>query len=135
MTAKNKLSVKGYDEVRNKIFSKLLVLCVSILMPRLGAAQGGVNQSLKNPLQVALLHWYDADLTTTFDVGTHPYAEAFDGANIWVANLFSNNVTKLRASDGAVLGTFAVGTRPIGLAFDGANIWVANQSDNTVTKL
>jgi hypothetical protein len=28
---------------------------------------------------------------------------AFDGANIWVANHCSFNVTKLRASDGSVL--------------------------------
>jgi len=44
-------------------------------------------------------------------------------------------VTKLRASDGTVLGTFSVGSQPIGVAFDGANIWVANQLSNNVTKL
>ena len=60
---------------------------------------------------------------------------AFDGANIWVTNDNSNNVTKLRASDGAVLGTFAVGSSPTGVAFDGANVWVANYSSNNVTKL
>src|SRR2546422_11304122 len=43
--------------------------------------------------------------------------------------------TKLRASDGTVLGTFAVGTDPIGVAFDGANIWVANEGSTNVTKL
>jgi hypothetical protein len=43
-------------------------------------------------------------------------------------------VSKLRASDGALLGTFAVGTNPSALAFDGANIWVANFG-NTVSKL
>ena len=49
---------------------------------------------------------------------------AFDGANIWVTNYGSGNVTRLRASNGAVLGTFTVGTNPYGVAFDGANIWV-----------
>ena len=48
-----------------------------------------------------------------------------DGANIWVANFGSNNVIRLRASDGAVLGIFGVGTGPIGIAFDGANIRAA----------
>jgi DNA-binding beta-propeller fold protein YncE len=38
-------------------------------------------------------------------VGNFPYALAFDGANIWVANYDSNNVTVLRASDGTNLGT------------------------------
>src|SRR5438105_1906987 len=41
-----------------------------------------------------------------------------------VANVQSKDLTKLRASDGSVLGTFALGNFPSGLAFDGANIWV-----------
>ncbi len=44
-------------------------------------------------------------------------------------------MTKLRPSDGKVLGTFNVGTAPIGIAFDGANMWVANRGDGTVSKL
>jgi DNA-binding beta-propeller fold protein YncE len=52
---------------------------------------------------------------------------AFDGANIWVANNVSNNVTKLRASDGSNRGTFTVGNNPQGVAFDGANIWGREQ--------
>jgi DNA-binding beta-propeller fold protein YncE len=61
----------------------------------------------------------------TFKVGEFPVGMASDGTNIWVANAASNNVMKLRPSDGAVLGTFAVGTKPAFVAFDGANIWVA----------
>jgi hypothetical protein len=34
---------------------------------------------------------------------------AFDGANIWVSNSYSNTVTKLGASDGVTLGTQAEG--------------------------
>ena len=59
---------------------------------------------------------------------------AFDGANIWV-KFDSNTVTKLRASDGVVLGTYAVGGAPYGIAFDGVNIWVSNLYSNNVTKL
>jgi DNA-binding beta-propeller fold protein YncE len=44
-------------------------------------------------------------------------------------------VTKLRASDGKVLGTFSVGNGPLGVAFDGADIWVANEGGHTVTEL
>jgi DNA-binding beta-propeller fold protein YncE len=51
---------------------------------------------------------------------------AFDGTNIWVANDDSNNVTKLRASDGTMLGTFGAGSGPLEVAFDGANIWMTN---------
>ena len=44
----------------------------------------GVTSSTKNPLQIAILHWYDANLTTSFGVGNSPIGVAFDGANIWV---------------------------------------------------
>ena len=67
--------------------------------------------------------------------GGEPQGVAFDGANIWVTQFSRNTVTKLRVSDGQVLGTFPVGSGPLGIAFDGANIWVANQSGNTVSKL
>ncbi len=73
--------------------------------------------------------------TATFDVGKFPIGLVYDGMNIWVANAESNTVTKLRASDGAVLGTFTVGKFPVGVAFDGRNIWVANAEGNSVMKL
>ncbi len=53
--------------------------------------------------------------------GTFPTALAFDGANLWVANTGSNNVTKLQAFDGVNQGTFNVGGNPGGVAFDGTN--------------
>ena len=73
--------------------------------------------------------------TTSFAVGTTPYAIAFDGTNMWVPGYGSNNVTELQASTGAVVGTFPVGAGPDGVFFDGTNIWVANTTDNTVTEL
>src|SRR5579863_4513470 len=79
------------------------------------------NSVPANPLQVALLKWYRANTTTRFTVGQQPVGVAFDGANIWTAN-FDGTVTKLRASDGEVLGTFKVGGAPYGVTFDGANI-------------
>ena len=67
-------------------------------------------------------------------MGSLPVGVAFDGANIWVANFNSNNVTKLRASDGALLGTMPLGSNPALLAFDGTNMWVANYGSGTVSK-
>lgn len=55
--------------------------------------------------------------------------------SIWVVNAGSNTVTKLRASDGALLATYSVGSGPVSAAFDGSSIWVVNDNDNTVTKL
>jgi hypothetical protein len=95
-----------------------------------GAAGG------RNPMQIALLRWYEANQTgIAYGVGQYPWGVAFDGANIWVANSFSQTVTKLRTSDGAVLGTYPVGTNACSVAFDGLNIWVTNPNANSVTKL
>src|ERR1017187_6728285 len=88
-----------------------------------------------NPLKIAQLHWYLANLSAKFPIGNQPYGLCFDGANIWSANLNGNTVSKLRAADGAPLGTFKVGNQPYGLCFDGANIWSANLNGNTVSKL
>jgi hypothetical protein len=103
-------------------------------------------QNPGNPLEVAELRWYQADLTGLFttNLGTYSYKMAFDGSNIWIVNSQSYTVTKLRASDGACVGTcvFSAGgagndgyTGDTGIAFDGANMWVANFSNNTVAKL
>jgi len=81
------------------------------------------------------LRWDLLKIHKTFAVGTNPVAVAFDGANVWVVNNGSENVTKIRVGDGAVLGTFAVGGLPTAIAFDGANMWVANSGSNNVTKL
>src|SRR3990167_5102591 len=96
------------------------------------STQAQEDSRLKN-----LKRWYEATThsSSTFAVGFYPDGVAFDGANIWVANSGSNNVTKLRASDGIVLGTYAVGYNPIGVIFDGDNIWVANSNSNSITKL
>ncbi len=108
----------------------LSVLALSLLSVST-LAQTGVNISIQNPLQITTLHWYSANRTATFTFAEAPgvFDVAFDGDNIWVTNssVSSNSVTKLRASDGTVLGTFPVaGPNPAGVAFDGANIWVAN---------
>src|SRR5690242_19924120 len=100
-----------------------------------GVPAMGVTTPKQNTLQIALLHWYNAGLTNTFTAGNQPNMMAFDGAAMWITNFGDNTVTKLRASDGALLGTFAVGGGPFSIAFDGANIWVANVNDNSVTKL
>lgn len=95
----------------------------------------GVTRSNLNPFQIATLHWYDANLSASFSVGSGPSGVVFDGGNIWVTNAGSNTVTKIRANDGEVLGTFALGGSPGGIAFDGSSIWVVISSTGTLTKL
>ena len=96
---------------------------------------GPASSAGPSPQQIALLRWYPAISGLSFAVGNSPNGVAFDGANMWVTNYGSGNVTKLRASDGATLGTYAVGSAPIAIAFDGTNMWVANYFDNSVTEL
>ena len=100
-----------------------------------GSGLSGVSRvgSTVNLDDVAMLRW-DL-LNRSFPVGVGPFGVALDGANIWVANVNSHTVTKLRASDGANLGTFPAGLNPWDVAFDGANIWVANLGSDNVTKL
>ena len=72
-----------------------------------------------------------------YTVGSNPQGVTFDGSHIWVANVGSNSVTELNASDGSLVGTYSIGsgTQPAGIAFDGTNIWVSNLGSNNVTKL
>jgi len=86
-----------------------------------------------NPMQIALLRWYDAIETgETFLDDTNPRALAFDGAHIWVAMggglMGGGYLMKIKACDGSVVGTFDVGTPPTNLAFDGVNIWVTTSA-------
>jgi serine/threonine protein kinase len=72
---------------------------------------------------------------TTFGVGRFSSFIVSNGQSIWVAIDSNNTVTKLRASDGAVLNTFPAGKEPRGIALEGDNVWVTNLGDNTVRKL
>ena len=65
----------------------------------------------------------------------NPTEVVFDGESLWVANNGSSTVTKLKASDGSLVGTFTVGSAPFGIAFDGANIWAGNVGGRSVTIL
>ena len=56
------------------------------------------------------------------------------GPYVWVASNGADRVTKLRASDGMVVGSFRAGRHPSGLAFDGSSIWVSNSSGQTVAR-
>jgi hypothetical protein len=89
-----------------------------------------------NSLRVVRKFATDGTVLGTFTVDYFPFGVIFDGANIWVANSSNANLTKLRASDGALLGTFYTGGQDSnGLAFDGTNVWVSNFSSSDVTKI
>jgi hypothetical protein len=100
-------------------------------------------QNPSNPIQVALLRWYQANQTAQFSGDgscTGPNGLAFDGAHVWVACSTANEIQELNASDGTLLKTIKSNTQlvtPEALLFDGANIWVSNGSTSAgaVTKV
>ncbi len=85
-------------------------------------AAGGLSPGL-----VATLRWDQLVANNDIAVGRSPQGVAFDGTNIWVTNQADARVSKIRASDGSVLGTFFLGgSNPLGIAFDGTNMWIAD---------
>src|ERR1700751_3132137 len=123
-----------------KLIRTVVVLLPVVFWAFSLAGQSTLNGSLPTPCplptlpnanQLALLRWYGANVTANFATGGGPNGIAFDGSRIWVVNGPGNHVTKLRASDGAVLGIFPVGNVPGYAAFDGANVWVTNLLDGT----
>ncbi|MFH1200592.1 MAG: NHL repeat-containing protein [Candidatus Micrarchaeota archaeon] len=56
--------------------------------------------------------------------------------NVWVANLNSNTVSRVIASDGNVAGNFTVQSQPGGVAVDAlGNVWICNNNANTVSRV
>ena len=99
------------------------------------AGPSGSAPNKFDPTLVGLIRW---DLLQIYPVYTLPggaAGAAFDGENLWVTNPLVGTVTKLRPSDGTILGTFNCDRGSVDVAFDGTNIWVANMFGNSVTKL
>jgi hypothetical protein len=76
-----------------------------------------------------------SDQITVSTINTEPVAwgMCFDGVNLWFSNYISNTVTKIGATDGALIGTYPVGTHPTTMCFDGIYVWAA--CSGTMSKL
>ncbi len=74
-----------------------------------GIAFDGTHMWVTNFDHTVTRYRLDGTQAGTFNVGLSPINMAFDGTNMWVANYGDGTVTKLRASDGKVLGTFNAG--------------------------
>ncbi len=69
-------------------------------------------------------------------IGNYPRECCYDGLGyVWALNYIDNTVSKVRCSDGAVIGAYATGNGPYSCCVDGTNIWIANRLANSVTKL
>src|SRR5690349_14619671 len=111
------------------IYSRLLVSLVAV------AGEQTLQKRDVNPLQVALLRWYEVNqVDNRFLQFQDTRGIAFDGMHMWVAGN-GDRVTKLRASDGAILRIIPVSGGASGVTFDGVHIWVSSFSSDRVTKL
>ncbi len=89
-----------------------------------------------DPMLVATLRWSRLPRSYgDFVAGSTPIGIAFDGTDIWVTNIGSNSVMKLRGTDGVLLGGVGGLLSPNGIAFDGANMWIACSASNSVRKI
>lgn len=86
-------------------------------------ANGGLDPALVGMLRWDLLPRSRVDVPL---INT-PGVMAFDGERIWITSA-SNTVTRVRASDGAILTVGPATGGPNGLAFDGTYMWIAYSS-------
>ncbi|HEX8817706.1 MAG TPA: hypothetical protein VF753_19605 [Terriglobales bacterium] len=110
-------------------FAHLLVLTLGIVLCTplvVVSAFAQVVNSEKNPLQVALLHWYAANVATTFPIGGGG-PMAFDGTYMWVCNSGGSSLSKVRVNDGTTATISLPGASGY-IAYDGANMWVTSGS-------
>jgi hypothetical protein len=92
---------------------------------RLWVGGGGVSIVTPGPS----LPWAVTSVSTGFQFASF---FVFDGANIWVSDIYANAILKLDSA-GSILQTVPVGINPLIPVFDGENIWVPNIGDNTIT--
>ena len=102
--------------------------CRSLLVLLGFCATTGLAGHQINPNRVAQLRGTQRTRVLV-RLNSSPNAMVFDGANIWVAD-FVQTLTKVRASDGAVLLSLALPNpngllSPEGIVFDGVNIWAS----------
>jgi hypothetical protein len=73
----------------------------------------------------------------TTDLGNGAYGIAFDGTNIWTANVgFPGSVSIITPQSPYTVTTITTGfTNPIGILYDGANIWVTDETAGKLFKL
>jgi hypothetical protein len=81
---------------------------------------------------VAAKKWWtpqDANSLTLTDVGTNPQCVEFDGTDLWVANLASGSVMRVRASDGKVFDTWTGAINAHGIVAAIGRIFVAGDTN------
>lgn len=83
----------------------------------------------------------DGNATGTIKVGGVPFALAWDGARLWVADYGTTdkpgNTVSVFDAKGKKIGTYKVGTQPFSMSYDIADsqMWIALYGDNKIVSL
>ena len=96
-------------------------------------------QNASNPIQVALLRWYQANtaaVLTVHNTCIGPQGMVFDGAHLWVSCVGSNELDEYDPYDLTFLQKVSLTSPPFFLLYDGGNIWATNPTGaGTVTEV
>nr|AUN37130.1 surface antigen protein [uncultured bacterium] len=92
-----------------------------------------MDQSLKRSSRKAVTEkWWTpqtANNLTLTDVGTDPTSVTFDGTDLWVTNMGSDSVMRIRPSDGKVLDTWTGATSAFGSVAAMGRIFIVGRTN------
>ena len=95
-------------------------------------------QNANNPIQIALLRWYQMDTATQVQMQSTcitPVGIAFDGSHMWVSCYGSNELEEYNAADTAFVRRVSLAYSPTYLLYDGANIWAAHPGAGKISEV
>jgi hypothetical protein len=85
--------------------------------------------------RAALGQWWTEKLPLSYPVGNVPQGVQSDGADLWVANNGNGTVTRIRASDGALLGTWTGATGASSVLVAGGQIFITGYTTNRLYEI
>jgi hypothetical protein len=92
-----------------------------------------LDQSLKRgSRRAAAKKWFTpqtANSLTLTDVGTAPQVVEFDGTDLWVSHFSSQNVMRIRPSDGKILDTWTGAPQATGIVAAMGRIFISGQAN------
>ena len=66
---------------------------------------------------------------------SNPISIAFDGVDMWTANVGSHSVSRITPAGAVTHYTLPVSSAPLDIVFDGANMWTVNSGTHNVSRI
>jgi len=79
----------------------------------------------------------DGTITGPITVGASPQSIVYANGFIYVANITTDNISKIDPATATVISTIALaaGASPWGMCYDGTHVWIANSANDTMSLL